>query len=250
MSALNTLDALEIENDVPYIRHYLVDFFTTLGSARESRKKAHEGNDLLFNRGQTLKNIAGMGIYSQRWMRAKYPNFSSVGRFEYATFDPEKWTTEYELAPFANRLPDDTYWAAKQVMAFTNEEIRALVSTGQYSDRQAEAWIAQCLIARRDKIGRTYFEKVAPLDNFSVENGELTFDNLEAKYGFVSAPPSYKAQWSHFDNDGEKHTPIGAVGTTLEIPPAVESGEEGVYVAAKIWAEHRPQTSFRRVVPV
>ncbi len=75
-----------------------------------------------------------MGIYSQPWMRAKYPKFSSVGRFEYATFDPEKWTTEYEIAPFANRLPDDTFWAAKQVMAFTDEEIRVV---GQHRDNTA-----------------------------------------------------------------------------------------------------------------
>jgi hypothetical protein len=242
MSALHTLDALVIENDVPYIRHYLVDFYTALGSARDSRKKAHEGNDLLFDRGQTLKNIAGMGFYSQRWMRAKYPKFSSVGRFEYVTFEPEKWTTEYELAPFANRLPDDTYWAAKQVMAFTDEELRVLVATGQYSDPDAEEWIAQCLIARRDKIGQTYLKKVLPLDNFRLENGELAFDNLEAKYGFVSSPQSYNVQWSRFDNDIEKHTPIGGKGTTFEVPSIVETGEEGVYVAAKIWAED-PQTS-------
>jgi hypothetical protein len=242
MSALHTLDALLIENDVPYIKHYLVDFYTTLGSARDSRKKAHEGNDLLFDRGQTLKNIAGFGFYSQRWMRAKYPNYPSAGRFEYAAFDPEKWTTEYEIAPFVNRLPDDTYWAAKLVMAFTDEEIRALVSTGQYGDPDAEEWIARCLIARRNKIGRTYFKKVLPLDDFKIENGELKFDNLEARYGFVSAPPSYNVLWFRFDNDVERHVPIGEAQTTFDLPPIVDLGEEGVYLAAKIWAED-PQKS-------
>jgi hypothetical protein len=121
-------------------------------------------------------------------------------------------------------------------MAFTDEEIRALVSTGQYSDRQAAAWIARCLTARRSRIGSTYFKKVMPLENFRVENGALAFDNLETKYGFA-AEPSYKVQWSHFDSDTEKHVPIGGVGTTLELPPILELGEEGVYVAAKIWSE-------------
>jgi hypothetical protein len=241
MSALHTADAVVMQDDVPHIRHYLVDFLTTLGSARDGRKKAHEGNDPLYARGQTVKNIVGMGIYSQPWMRAKYPEYAAAGRFEYATFDPEKWTTEYELAPFANRLPDDTYWAAKQVMAFTDEEIRALVNTGQYRDPDAAAWIAECLIARRDRIGRAYFRKVLPIDNFRVEDDELRFDNLEAKYGFVS-PPSYSLEWSRFDNDIERHVPIGQVSPTSEIPPIVEQGEEGVYVAAKIWAEN-PQTS-------
>ena len=93
-----------------------------------------------------------MGFYSQRWMRAKYPKFPSVGRFEYATFDPEKWTTEYELAPFANRLPDDTYWAAKQVMAFTDEEIRALVARDSIATRMRKHGSLECLIARRDRL--------------------------------------------------------------------------------------------------
>jgi hypothetical protein len=248
MSAHHTVDALVVEDDVTYIRHFLVDFFTTLGGAREGRKKAHEGNDQLYARGATLKNIAGMGVYSRRWMRAKYPKFPSVGRFEYATFEPEKWTTEYELAPFVNRLPDDTFWAAKQVMAFTDEDIRTLVSTGQYSDPEAEAWIARCLIERRNRIGAAYFAKVLPLDKFRVENDELKFDDLAVEYGYIS-PREYKVQWSHFDNETEDHNQIGAgIITTFEIPPVVESGEEGMYIAAKISAEdpRRSTTVFMR----
>ena len=34
----------------------------------------------------------------------------------------------YDVAPFANRLPDDTFWAARQVMAFTDDDIRAIVA--------------------------------------------------------------------------------------------------------------------------
>jgi hypothetical protein len=178
-----------------------------------------------------------MGIYSRRWMRAKYPKLPSVGRLEYATFEPEKWTTLYELAPFANRLHDDTYWAAKQVMAFTDEDIRTLVSTGQYSDPEAEAWIAKCLIERRNRIGATYFSKVLPLDNFRVEGGELKFDDLAAAYGYVS-PRSYNVQWSRFDNETENHVPIGGVQVgTLGLPPMVELGDEGLYIAAEVWAE-------------
>ena len=84
------------------------------------------------------------------------------------------------IAPFVNRLPDDTFWAAKLVMAFTDEDIRAIVSTGQYSDPAAAAWLAECLIERRNRIGRAYLGRVLPLDNFRVENGQLAFDDLEA----------------------------------------------------------------------
>ena len=72
------------------------------------------------------------------------------------------------MAPFANRLPDDAFWAARQVVAFTDEDIRAIVQVAQYSDPKAERWIADCLIERRDRIGRTYFAKVLPLDDIAV----------------------------------------------------------------------------------
>jgi hypothetical protein len=65
----------------------------------------------------------------------------------------------------------------------------------------------------------------------------LKFDNLEARYGFVSAPPSYNVLWFRFDNDVERHVPIGEVATTFDLPPIVELGREGDYLAAKIWAE-------------
>ena len=40
---------------------------------------------------------------------------------------------------------DDTFWAARRVMAFSDEMIRALVKTGQDSDPQAEALLAKVL---------------------------------------------------------------------------------------------------------
>ena len=130
MTANSTLDVMVEENNVPFIRHYLIDFVATLGSGAGGRrpKIVWEGNELAYDRGSTLKNIAGLGVWSPNWMRAKYP---SIGRFEYKTFEPDKWVTDAEIAPFANRLPDDTYWAAKRVMAFSNDDIRALVQHGR-----------------------------------------------------------------------------------------------------------------------
>src|SRR5437016_10486790 len=77
--------------------------------------------------------------------------------------------------------PDDAFWAAKQVMSFTDAEIRAMVATGQYSDPAAAEWVARCLIARRDKIGKAYFEKVLALDGFVVAQGQLRFDDLSTR---------------------------------------------------------------------
>ena len=54
-------------------------------------------------------------------------------------------------------------------MAFTDEDIRVLVKTGQYSNPAAEEWLIRCLRERRDKIGRAFLSKVLPLDDFRIE---------------------------------------------------------------------------------
>lgn len=242
MSATNTLDVVVRENDVPFIRHYLIDFTITLGSAGERAKDAREGNELAYDRGSTFKNIAGMGIWSPRWMRARYPKYPSVGHFEYNTFEPERWITNYELAPFANRLPDDTFWAAKQVTAFTDEDIAAIVSTGEYSNPEAEAWIVKCLIERRDKIVKTYLPEVLPLDSIKIENDELTFDDLAVRNGLTSSR-TYSVHWSAFDNEAETHRQIGIPRTSFELPPILEKTEQGQYVAARIVGDDPPKST-------
>ena len=103
---------------------------------------------------QTRRNILGAGVVTPAWMREKYPGLPEVGAFGSTTFDPDTWTTSDPITAFANRLPDDTFWAAKQLMAFTDQEIRAIVQTGEYS-RPAEDWITATLIERRNRIGRT-----------------------------------------------------------------------------------------------
>ena len=235
-----TLDVLLVENDIPFIRHFLLDFTTTLGSGHKRPKTAREGNEPMWDRGPTAKNVIGLGIYSPRWMRAGYPNFRSVGRFEYETFDPEKWVANQRLAPFENRLPDDTYWAAKQVMAFSDEDLQALVSTGQYSDPAAAAWIVRSLAGRRDRIGETYFSRVLPLDHFRVENDELGFDDLAVSYGFASQR-NYAVNWSRLDNQSEEHTEISTALGERQVPAPVRMASEGSYFAARLTEWESPR---------
>jgi hypothetical protein len=240
-----TVDVLVVENDIPFIRHFLIDFTMTLGSGDKRPKTAREGNEPMWDRGPTAKNVIGLGIYTPRWERANYPKFRSVGHFEYETFDPEKWVANQRLAPFENRLPDDTYWAAKQVMAFSDEDLQALVSTGQYSDPAAAAWIVRSLAGRRDRIGQTYFPMVLPLDHFRVENDELVFDDLAVSHGFASQR-NYSLNWSRLDNQSEEHTEISTALGERQLPDTVRMASEGSYFAARLTEWESPRFTRSR----
>ena len=232
--AVGTQDVLTTADGVARIRHYLIDFTRSLGSGiYGGAKVSWEGNEpSLPDLGTIGRNIAGMGITTPAWMKAKYPDLGEVGSFEGHTFDPAEWTTNQPIAPFANRLPDDTFWAARQVMAFTDEDIRAIVQTGQYS-KAAEDWITAALIERRNRIGRTFFARVLPLDRVRVSANTLEFDDLGVTYGFT-APRTYTVEWHGFDN--AKDAVLDRVGTGAAVPAGAQGVAVGSYIVARISA--------------
>jgi hypothetical protein len=230
--SINTQDFLQQEGGTQFVRHYLIDFGSTLGSASNGPNSPRSGFEYLFSWKQPAIQLFSLGLIVPDWAKARYPGFPSVGRFESEKFDAAGWMPEYPNPAFSNRLPDDDFWAAKQVMAFTDEQIRGIVHTGAYSDPRAEQWIADSLIARRDKIGKAFLPKLLPLDRFAVENSRLVFEDLGAKYG-ITSPQQYSLQWSRFDNDAETKTPISGE-TTSALPAPVRDASNGEYFAVDI----------------
>lgn len=241
--AINTYDALVKENGQSFVRHFLLDLGSTLGSGTQKPNSARSGGEYLFAWKQSAVQLFTLGLAIPRWSRARFPDIPSVGRFEYEAFDPETWVPEYPNPAFLNRLPEDEFWAAKQIMALHDDEIRAIVKSADYSDPGAEAWISKCLIERRNKIGRAYFQKLLPIDKFEVHEGELTFEDLSQTAGFGSAGP-YTITWYRLDNVSGLKFPIReATGPALP-------GSGGPYRVARINSARRPGQTVEVTVRV
>jgi hypothetical protein len=250
--AINTLDSLVKQDSTSYIRHFLIDFGSTLGSASYGPNSPRSGFDYLFSWGPAIQQFVTLGVAVPNWARARYPPYRGVGRFEADKFDAANWVAEYPNPAFSNRLPDDAFWGAKQVMAFTDDQIRAVVKTGEYSDPRAERWIADCLIKRRDKIGRAFFSQVLPLDRFAVRDNSLVFDDLAVVHRIADAR-NYTISWSTFDNGSGSVTPIpGATGARVPVSDAeylsasIHAGDPKLTVTVYL----RKQSSTREVVGV
>ncbi|MCC6391347.1 MAG: hypothetical protein IT167_12160 [Bryobacterales bacterium] len=233
--AINNFDALVKDRGVQYIRHYELDFGSTLGSGTEKPNSPRSGA-YHFSWKESAAELFSLGLYIPYWAKARYPDYPSIGRFEWKVFDPEKWVPEYPNPAFLNRLPDDEFWGAKLVTAFTDDEIRAIVGTGELSDKEAEAYLLQCLIERRNKIGKTYFAKVLPFDQFRLDDGRLRWVDLGAKLGYYPRA-QVDIQWSRFDNGRQTKSPLEDAKTV-----AVPEGGNGYWCATITSQAKRSQT--------
>lgn len=203
ITSLNTLDALVEENGSRFVKHHLIDFGSTLGSGGTRPKTPRGGNQYEFQFRPAAAQLLSLGLYVPAWMRVRYPEMPSVGRFESAAFDPLRWKPSYPNLAFEHRQPADDFWAARQVMEFTDQNILTLVRTGQLTDRSAEQHLVRTLSERRDKIGRAFFSSTLPLDRFKLNEGFLDFEDLAVDQGFASARP-YRVRWWAFDNESAR----------------------------------------------
>jgi len=234
--AINNYDALVEADGQKYVKHYILDLGSALGSGTQRANSPRSGGEYLFGWKQSAVQLFTLGLAIPDWAKAHYPHFPSIGEFEYERFDPETWVPEYPNPAFMNRLPDDEFWAAKQVMSMRDDEIKAVVKSAKYSDPKAEAWMIECLIHRRDKIGKAYYKKVLPLDNFQIRNGLLVWEDISDKAGFGGGG-LYNVQWLSLDN---------AAGTTSAITGANSydiPSSGGPYRVAHITSVSRPKQS-------
>ena len=236
--ANNSLDTVVEEEGLRYVRHYLIDFASALGSDSDRPKDARLGHKFMLpTPSEALGRILALGFYAPKWERVHFPSIPAVGHLEAEAFEPERWKSDYPNPAFLSRLPDDEYWGAKQVLAFSDDDIRAIVEWGRFSDPRAVDYLTATLAARRDKIGRTFFSKVLPLDNFRIENGELHFDDLAVQYNFRSVE-QYTMRWSRLDNGTGRHEVL--VGTSTKLPIDTAGAPAGTYFAALIKATKVP----------
>ena len=147
---------------------------------------------------------------------------------------------------------DDAFWAARRVMAFSDEMIRAIVKTGQFSDPKAEEHLANVLIKRRNKIGQAYLTGINPVVSPALDaSGTLTFANAAVDAGFAKPPAGYKVAWSRFDNTTGQATAIAetsAAEPRVAAPPGLPTGD--AYVRAEISCVDGADASWAKPVDV
>jgi hypothetical protein len=162
----NTLDSYVTENGKSYVKHFLIDFGSTLGSAAHGPFYPEAGHVYHFDPIEICANALTFGLAVDDWEKHTDFDFSSIGRYRSDTFDPYEFKNNIPNPAFELMTNLDGYWGAKIVMSFTDEQLTAVVREGEYSDPEAERYLLRILKERRDIIGRRWFSLVNPLDRF------------------------------------------------------------------------------------
>ena len=247
--SINSIDTYVEEGGRRYVRHYLQDFGSNLGSGSTSAQQPRGGNEYLIEGDKIAKGLFSFGLFSRDWAKVRYPDNPSLGNIEADFFEPRKWKTEYPQPAFGQMDAADAFWAAGIVSRFNDEMIRAIVDEGRLSDPEAASYLTDVIKRRRDKVVAYWIAQTNPLDTFAVSRSsagtELTFDNAAIRLGVARPAAGYKARWMALDNVKGTETNVGGdidlADARIAIPgsawgPRDEAGNR--YAVASIASAH------------
>ncbi len=213
---INSLSSLVTENGRSFIRHYLLDFGSALGSAAVGPREGWEGYEALVEQpGQITARVLSLGFRIPRWRTQDYFESPAIGRLprDHSDWDPQSWWPHITNAAFRHMRADDTFWAATKLAAINDDMIKAAVTEAKFGNPEAEAFLAKAISERRLRILQAFLPKVNPLVDVAITDGRLTFRNIAVDAAVADRAPGYRALWYTFDNVADKAT---LVATTEE----------------------------------
>jgi len=250
LKALNTLDSLVTENGRTVVKHWLQDVGSTFGMCNDQYEWDLSWEHF-YQTDTLMKRMVSFGFARSPWQTVKYTEGPSIGKFEGDRFDPRTWRPQTPTVAYLEMRDDDAFWAARRIAAFSDEMIRAIIHTGEFSDPQAEKAIGDIMIKRRDKILRAYLPAVNPIVSPRLDAaGQLTFENAAVAAAVAGHPERYRAEWLEFDNATGTTRRIAATesATTTIAAPSSLPAAPGSFVQVDISSDSRQHGSWQQPV--
>ena len=128
--SINTLDTVVEQDGKRVVRHHLLDFGSTIGSAGVYPREAYEGWEYLAEGKKTLAGMPSLGLYVKNWRTIPLYRAKSVGAFPiYNTqSDPERWKPRYANFMKIQRLLGERSLAVNAHKTRRDDEVLRLAS--------------------------------------------------------------------------------------------------------------------------
>jgi hypothetical protein len=168
MKEEQSLDVYVEENGRRFLRHYLLDFGSSLGGG-QNPLESFRGHQHVFDAGDIVHELITLGIHESYDEKKEVAISPQVGLFSSRDFDPENWKTTYPVMAFQNMTDEDAFWGVRVMLSFTEGELRKIVETAQYSDPKNTEYVLQTLLERRRMVAGHWLRQVNPIARFSIE---------------------------------------------------------------------------------
>ncbi len=172
-----------------YVRHYLLDFGSTMGSGDFINGPFRVGHEYIYDGPAMGRSFLTLGAWRRPWEVQGRIAHREVGYYQASYFEPAAWKPNYPNLAFERMDDGDAYWGSKIVIAFTDDLIHSLAAEGQYTRPEVTKYVEDVLKKRRDAIGRYWLNRITPLEELVVEaNGSaarLRFRDLAVDRGYA-----------------------------------------------------------------
>jgi hypothetical protein len=251
--SINTFDTLVKEKGRSVVRHYLLDFGSTIGSAGIAPRDPFEGWEYLVDGREVLRGAFSFGFPIKPWRTRRVYRSPAIGAIaaDDSDWDPEQWKARYPNPAFSRARADDKFWAASKLAALTSDLLGAAVETAKYPDAEAAREVHRFLVQRKRAILARYLTGINPVRDLALDRDNvLTFTNAAVVADVARTPSGYRAAWYRFDNEtgatyslGETHGAATGIAAPGPLPPG-----NGCYVKIELAALDGADASWRQPV--
>ncbi len=182
----NSIDMYVGKPGEGHLVHYLVDFGEALGGHQDENHEPQIGFEYAWDFTAQFKAMFAFGLWHRPWEAQRPSRWKAVGMFNAVNFDPRRWRERFPYTPFKMADRADSYWGAKIVMRFDRAMLEAVVKTGELGDPEAERYVVDTLLARREAIGKAFLDGVTPLDAITLTGDRLCGVDLARRYGIAN----------------------------------------------------------------
>jgi hypothetical protein len=268
----NFLDTWVEDSGRHYVKHYMLDFDKALGVMNTTGRNPRHGFEYVVDFAAMLRSLVTLGIEQRPWEVQRAPLLRGVGMLDAASFDPGAWKPDSPAyVPFLTADRFDKFWGAKILIRLSREQIRAIVETGRLSDPRAVEYLTDTLVARQRDTARYWFDRVNPLDRFTVSPGDggaaLCFDDLALVYRLGADAAATQYRVTRYDQTGRALGDAtvlrpGAAGHVCTGPLALAAGGDGYTIvrvattrpdferATLVYVARDPATGAPRVIGI
>jgi len=244
-NSINSLDTLVTQDGRAFVRHYLIDFGSTLGSGGAQPRQYWEGHEYLVEPSRVGKQMVSFGFRASEFRSIDLYESRSIGRMplDNSRFEPDRWKPRVPNSAFLQSRADDRFWAAQKLAALTPEMVRAAVGVGQFGDPKSEDFLVKAITERRDAILRAYLTAVNPVVSPVLDaSGSLTLRNAAVEAGVAKEPLGYRARWYLFDNTSFEKQLLGETSSSTNklLSPRELPTRSGVFITVDLSATGGP----------